>query len=147
MSASSILKDALANLLKAFPQSKQPVTLHLRASIGAVGAPTLISTKDASGRIPTTAGVTIARVSAAVYDISWPACRGIALGSLNGSVGSAASGSFVAADPRYLAYDRSTTNTNATTGKLRVCFGNGTAVNTELGNGQEINLAFDVDLG
>jgi hypothetical protein len=147
-SAASILAQAIPCLLNAFPGWKSPVHLHLRAAIGAAGAPTVVSVVDATtGAAATTTGLSIARVSAGVYDVTFPPCRQFALGTLNGAAGSVSAGSFVTADPRVIAYDKSTTNTNAKTGKLRVVFANGTAINTELGNGQEVALSFWADLG
>jgi hypothetical protein len=147
VSASSILAQAVPNLLVAFPGWRAPTFMHLRATIGATGAATMVAATDAAGRAGTTPGLTLTRVSAGVYDIVHPPCRSVAYGTLGGTAGTVSAGSFVTADPRVIGYDKSTTNTNATTGKMRIVFANGTAINTELGNGQEVNVSFWADLG
>lgn len=146
-SAASILAAGNPSLLVAVPGAKAPTLLNVRATIGGTGVATVVSTTSANGIPGTTPGVSIARVSAGVYDITFPACRAIWLGTLTGSAGSVSAGAFVAADARYIVYDKSTTNTNATTGKLRVAFATGASVTTELGNGQEVNVSFWADLG
>lgn len=147
MSASSILSQGNPSLLSAFPGWKAPTYLHVRATIGATGAATVVAATDAAGRAGTTPGLTITRVSAGVYDIVHPPCRSVAYGTLAAAAGGSSAGSPQTTDPRVVNYDKSTTNTNATTGKMRVIFANGTAVNTELANGSEINVSFWADLG
>lgn len=147
MSASSIIAQSIPSLLVAFPGWKLPTLIHLRATIGATGAPTVQTTTGGNGDPASTPGVSIARVSAGVYDLTFPPCRQVAWGSLGAIAKTVTAGAFVTADPRVPVLDKSTTNTNATTGKARICFANGTAINTELGNGQEVSLSFWADLG
>lgn len=147
MSAAKILAQSNPALLIAFPGWRQPVLMHFRATIGASGAPTLATTASGNGDPPSTPDFTISRVSAAVYDITFAPCRSVAWGTFNVVCKTTSSGSFASADPRSLALDKSTTNTNATTGKARFCLAQGTTLNTELGNGQEITGSFWADLG
>jgi hypothetical protein len=149
MSATRIIAQAVPSLLAAFPGWKLPTLLHLRFTVGATGAPTVQSSVSAAGDPATTPGVSVTRQSAGVYNMTFPPCRQVAWGSLTSVAKSvsAAGQTFATADPRVPMLDRNTTNTNATTGKARIVFANGTAVNTELGDGQEVALSFWADLG
>jgi hypothetical protein len=147
MSAAKVLAQGNPSLLVSFPGWKAPTFMQLRATIGASGAPTIASTASANGDPPSSLDMTIARVSAAVYDVTFAPCRQVAWSTLNVTCKTTSAGSFAAADPRSLAIDKSSTNTNSTTGKLRFCLAQGTTLNTELGNGQELELSFWADLG
>lgn len=69
-SAAKIIGQSVGNPLNAFPGWKQPVHCRLQATVGATGAVTVVAAK-------TTPGVSVARSSAGVYDISFPPCRDV----------------------------------------------------------------------
>ncbi len=148
MSAAKLLAQSNPALLIGFSGWKQPVLYHVRFTVsGGAGAPTLVTATASNGATESSLDATVTRVAAAVYDITFPPCRRIALGTLTGSTGSASAGSFAAFDVRSIGYDRSSTNTNATTGKLRIAFAAGSNVSTELAAGMEANISFWADLG
>ena len=148
-SATTILAQSIPCLLNAFPGWKQPVHVHIRATIGGSGVATVVSDGDATtGDAGTTPGVSIARQAAGIYDVTFPPCRQAAWGSLVGNVFTASGGFAVAAEYRPMAVDKTDANTSAPLGKLRVGFyTNAGGVPTELLTGAEIHLSFWADLG
>lgn len=149
MSATRIISQAAAWLLAGAPNTRQLTLVHLRASIGGgAGVATVLPDIDAtSGDAGTTPALTIARESAGIYNVTFPACRQLYTGSLvcNLLVDSA----FATANNRQAAFDRTDANTAAKLGKLRVGFytGPGAAVATELPDNSEIHLSFWADFG
>jgi|ERR1051325_4909748 hypothetical protein len=148
MSLSKILAQAASNLLWGIAGSRAPVLLNLKFTVGTTGAPTIVTTVDATNDAPSSIDWTITRVSAAVYDLTYNPCRRIHWGTLSCCAKSAAgNGTFAASDARYAVLDRSSTNTNAGTGKARICFATGASVSTELAQNSEMNLAVWADAG
>lgn len=148
MSLSKILAQAANALLWGIAGTKVPVLLNLKFTVGATGAPTVVSAVDASGDAISSLDFTISRVSAAVYDLTYNPCRRIHWGTLSCCAKSTVAGTVsTVTDARYCFLDRSSTNTNAGTGKARIVFATGSLVNVELGNGSEMNLSFWVDGG
>jgi hypothetical protein len=147
MSLAKLISQAANSLLWGVGGAKLPTLLNLKFTVGASGAPTIVSTVDATGDAPSSIDWTITRVSAAVYDITFNRCSRVYWGSLSCCAKTAASGTFAATDPRYCVVDRSSTNTNAGTGRARVCFATGASVSTELAQNSEMNLSVWVDGG
>ncbi len=148
MSLSKILSQAVSCLLWGIAGARTPLLLNLKFTVGATGAPTIVSAVDASGDAISSLDFTITRVSAAVDDLTYNPCRRVHWGTLSCCAKSTVAGTVsTATDARYCFLDRSSTNTNATTGKARIVFATGASVNTELGNGSEMNLSFWVDGG
>lgn len=77
MSASSILAQAVPNLLLAFPGWRAPTFLRAQFLTVAGGAQTMVAAE-------TTPGLTVAETADGVYTLTFPACRRV--GSFNGSV-------------------------------------------------------------
>jgi hypothetical protein len=158
MSGTRIIAQATPALLVSFPNWKQPTLCGVRASIGGAGVATVISTESDQGDAPTTPHWTIARTATAgIYDVTFPAVRRWAPGTLLVTLksASAAGDTYAAGDQRFVAIDRSTTNTNPrgvllngtlATGRIRLGFLTGGAA-TELSNGSEVNLSLWVDYG
>lgn len=147
MSLSKLLSQAANCLLWGIAGTKTPVLLNLKFTVGATGAPTIVTTVDASGDAPSSIDWTITRVSAAVYDLTYNPCRRIHWGTLSCCAKSTTAGTPTATDARYAFLDRSSTNTNATTGKARIIFATGAAITTELGQNSEMNLSVWADAG
>src|SRR5688572_30927630 len=66
-SAPMIVAQAVPELRNAFPGWKLPTHLKAQATIGAVGAPTMVAEQ-------TTPGVVITRTGAGVYSVAFPPC-------------------------------------------------------------------------
>lgn len=147
MSATKVLSQGNPSLLVSIPGFKAPVLLHLRATIaGASGAATIVSATSVSGQAPTSLDFTLTRQAAGTYDLVMNPCRAIAEGTVVINVIPPVV--TVGADRRVPAIDKSTTNTNATTGKLRFNLvpPNNTTV-TDPVDLSEIHMSFWVDLG
>lgn len=148
MSLTKILAQAANLLLWGIAGTKAPLLLNLKFTVGATGAPTIVSVVDASGDAISSLDFTITRVSQAVYDLTYNPCRRIHWGTLSVCAKSTVAGTVsTVTDARYAFLDKSSTNTNAGTGKARIVFATGASVSTELGNGSEMNLSFWVDGG
>lgn len=148
MSLAKLISQALPALLFGVASPKGlPTLLNLKFSVGAAGAPTIVSVVDSSNDGPSSIDFTITRVSAAVYDITYNQVKRVYWGTLSCCAKSTTAGTPTATDARYAFVDRSTTFTNGGTGKARIIFATGAAINTELGNGSEMNLSFWVDAG
>jgi hypothetical protein len=147
MSLSKLLAQAANALLFGVSGSKTPVLVNLKFTVGAVGAPTIVTTVDSTNDGPSSIDFTVTRVSAAVYDLTYNPCRRVYWGTLSCCAKSATAGTPAATDARYAFLDRSSTNTNAGTGKARIVFATGAAITTELAPNSEMNLSFWCDGG
>lgn len=149
VASSAILAAANPQPLIAFPGWKQPVLLHLKATIGANGQPTVITTANSAGVEGSTPGLGITETAndSGIYDVTFPPARRIALGTVNINI--LPDVLATVANHREARIEKSTTLTNATTGKLRFNTSEqdaGAAVAAPP-SGSEIHLSFWVDLG
>ncbi len=149
MSLAKLTSQAAFNLLFGVATPKGlPTLLNLKFTVGAAGAPTIVSVVDSSNDGISSIDFTITRVSAAVYDLTFNPVRRVYWGTLSCCAKSTVAGTVsTVTDARYAFLDRSATNTNGGTGKARIVFATGASVSTELGNGSEMNLSFWVDAG
>lgn len=146
--ATTILAQSCPALLISFPTWRQPVLMHLKATIGASGAPTVVSNQDVTtGEVGTTPGLSIATGdSGATYDVTFPPCRSIALGSINIQV--LPNVLATVTERRTTALDKTDANTSAKLGKFRFSpLVNTGATVTAPVSGSEIHLSFWVDMG
>lgn len=147
-SATAIMAQANPALLISFPTWKQPVLLHLKATIAAAGAATVVSAQDTTtGEVGTTPGVSITTTDAgATYDVTFPPCRSIALGTVQIQV--LPNVLATVTERRTTALDKTDANTSAKLGKLRFStLTNTGAATTAPVSGSEIHLSFWADLG
>lgn len=126
-----------------------PVLLNLKFTVGASGAPTIVSTVDSTNDGISSIDFTITRVSQAVYDITFNQVRRVYWGTLSccAKTAAATGTGVVASDARYPVLERSGTFTNGGTGKARIIFATAAGVATELAPNSEMNLSFWVDAG
>lgn len=122
-----------------------PVLLHVRAQVGAAGALTLVFGRDTTtGHAGTTVDTTVAQSGNGIYDFQFNPCRGFVLGSFVFAYLPAVTG----ADKFEAVVDRSTTNTNGTTGKLRIVTNTiGAAGNANPTQNSEFHFSLWADLG
>jgi len=155
-SNASILKDANAFPAIAFPGWKNPTLVIVRATVaGGAGATTTQTTEGTNGEAPTTAGWTITRVVAGVYDLTFPAVRRWSGGlALSVKSASSAGNTMVAADMRIPVIDRSATNTvprgiaaTPATGRIRFGVLSQAGALADFSDNVEVNVQTWVDLG
>lgn len=148
-SATALLAQSNPALLCAFPGWKQPTHVHLRATIGANGQPTVVSAADATtGDAGTTLGVTITETAndSGIYDVVFPPCRQFALGTAVIQVLPAVIGTI--AQARHAQIDLTNANTSAKLGKLRFnTLDLATPTVVAPVSGSEVHLSFWADLG
>lgn len=146
MSVPKIVAQApLMNLVGlASTDMRLPVTLHVRVQMTA-GAPVLVFGRDATtGEAGTTVDTTVVLTGAGLFDFVFNGCRGFALGTFNYAYKPNASGT----DKFDAVLDKSTTNTNGTTGKLRVVTNSvAAAAAATPTNGSEFHFSIMADLG
>lgn len=123
---------------------KLPTLLHVRVQMTA-GAPVLVFGRDlVTGEGGTTIDTTVVLTGAGLFDFTFNPCRGFANGTLNFSYKPNASGT----DRFEVAIDKSTTNTNGTTGKLRLVTNSfASAAAATPPNGSEFSFSIVADLG
>lgn len=86
MSATRIIAQACPLTLAGAPNTRQLTLVHLKATIGANGQPTVVADIDSvTGDAGTTPAVTLTETAndTGIYDITFPACRQVYLGTLN----------------------------------------------------------------
>lgn len=143
MSATRIIAQANPQHLTAYPGWGLPTRLRVIADIaGGAGAATVRAAD-------TTPGVSVSHAGSGVYDITFPAGKGggsVQPADINALAFAAAPST--AAQRSYLQPDASTTNTNVTTGKLRVVAARATDGTAErLKDGDVLDVSFTVDYG
>lgn len=123
---------------------KLPTTLHVRVQMTG-GAPVLVFGRDTTtGEGGTTIDTTVALAGAGLFDFTFNACRGFANGTLSYAYKPNASGT----DKFDAVIDKSTTNTNGTTGKLRLVTNSvASAAAATPPNGSEFSFSIVADLG
>jgi hypothetical protein len=133
--SATIIGQAVDRSLTSFPRWTMPTRIRIVADMTG-GAPV-------ARAADTTPGLTITNgAGAGVFDITFPA--GLRMGDFNPQV--LCAGGSVAATRFFPIVDVSTTNTNATTGKLRVTTAStGAAANPA--NGDVIDVAWSIDYG
>ncbi len=87
MSAPRIIAQGTPALLVSNPGAKLPVKLSLKATIGANGQPTVVSV--VAGGIAASSlavGITETANDSGIYDVTFPACKALDVGSINVNV-------------------------------------------------------------
>lgn len=136
MSGALIVKGSVPGLL-AFFGWQRARRVQLRATIGASGAPTVVSAD-------TTPGLSLARNSPGVYTLSFPPCRRLGLAP---SVAVKPDDATDVADHRVASIDKD--NTSASGGTLRIhcaSFDGTEQADEEVVSGSEICAEFWIDL-
>jgi len=148
MSAPRLIAQSANGGIFSAPNTRLPTLVHFKATIaGASGAATLVADIDAtSGDAGTTPGLTLTRSAAGVYDLTFPACRQLYMGSVRINVlpNVIATGT----EQRIVGIDKTDANTSAKLGKLRfntVAVGGSTV--TDPVDGSEIHGSFWADFG
>jgi hypothetical protein len=125
--------------------------IHARATIGGTGAPTVVADTDATtGEAGTTPGCSINRISAGIYELTFPPCRMVQLGTFVGNLLPADATFATQGDLRGPALvDRTDANTSAKLGKIRFAFPTnvGGVPGTEIATGAEMNVSVWADFG
>jgi len=134
MSAPRIIAQGVNQQITSFPGWQLPTRVRLVADI--VGGAAVVRAAD------TTPGVSCGNGAGGVFDITFPAAK--RMGDFNPRVLCAAAG--VAATRFTGEVDVSTTNTNATTGKLRVITASSGAAAIP-SNGDVLDVAWSIDYG
>lgn len=150
MSAPRIIAQATNWLMASAPNTRQLTLVHLRATIGANGQPTVLADIDATtGDAGTTPAVTLAETAdnTAIYDVTFPPCRQVYTGSIHIQIFPDVLATV--ANHRFAMLDKTDANTAAKLGKFRFTTAEydaaaGIAVPP---TGSEIHLSFWADFG
>lgn len=132
--APTIIAQGVDRQITSFPRWALPTRIRLVADI--VGGAAVVRAAD------TTPGVSCGAGAGGVFDITFPA--GLRMGDFNPEV--LCGGPAAAATRFFGVVDVSTTNTNATTGKLRVTTASNGAAAIPA-NGDVIDVGWSVDYG
>lgn len=150
MSAARVLSQAVGLPLISFPTWRAPVLVHLKATIGANGQPTVVSDQDATtGEVGTTPGMSITETAndSGIYDVTFDPCRSFALGTAQINV--LPNVLATVTEHRDCVIDKTDANTSAKLGKLRfnTTESDGAAAVLAPVSGSEIHLSFWADFG
>ncbi len=154
MSAPLIIAQSVPCQLYAGPGGKLPTKLSLRATVGANGQPTIVSSQavDANGVMATTPKLTLTETAdnTGIYDVTWPAGRALDLGSI--SVNVCPNVLATVSERRHCAVEKGGTNTNAglagvSVGRFRFNTCTIAGAITAPVTGSEIHASWWVDFG